>query len=558
MATYIQQYNPWRENLAVNVLSGIINHIQENERNKKANAFLEQLTQNLSANRQGNLLTPQNEPEGYNSSPWAQAFHQNNNPLTQFDFGTNGLVPQKPFSMAEILNEATKLRSSPRFASMNPQTVDQLVTPYLKQAETDRLLGLRSQFADIFSNAGNFDDQVKALTLANIMGAVDNDVVKNYAQFRPHDYQFSTVNAGNNIYSMRNNPNTGESTTDYVFPVGPTPDTVLREETKRTKNQNDYENTLFERDNPTLHWETDVNGNKVGINPRTGKVTEIKMPNGETLKVDKKGNFIIKVDDNGNYVLFDQNTGTAFNPTYSDGSNVRAAPSSGELTARRKFYEDKLKAMNKELESLISSQGISDNPEFFQQQIDDLRRRIQETEQESARVLQIQPQQQIQPQTIPTSSDVRIPENVSSLAQSIQRASMNVKPNTPQIAAPIVSGNPFSMMMGNNMIGADVSPDIPQVVSQDVRTPQQQAQSQPQQQQQAQSRRASRNADVEIPNEMLYVQSRDKDIQGLTVMSLKNLEKFINEDLLRDSRFSGMTPTQVLYYLYKIGIRIKD
>ena len=74
MATIVQPYNPWRERLAVTVLGDVLGDAlgdmwkqhKQNEQNKKANAFREQLLQDIQSSSGAQApvsLTQQNLPE---------------------------------------------------------------------------------------------------------------------------------------------------------------------------------------------------------------------------------------------------------------------------------------------------------------------------------------------------------------------------------------------------------------------------------------------------------------------------------------------------------------
>ena len=81
MATIVTPYNPWREQLAVGLLGPLIgdfiSNMRQNEQNRKTNAFRGALQDAISSQGQGNIsLAQPQEPEGYNSNPWANAFQQ--------------------------------------------------------------------------------------------------------------------------------------------------------------------------------------------------------------------------------------------------------------------------------------------------------------------------------------------------------------------------------------------------------------------------------------------------------------------------------------------------
>ena len=115
MATIVTQARnntPWWAPLAVNVLGGLWNDWQQNERNKKESALAAEAAKILSpqvteetpatslpnmANTglsdTGLLNMAMATPNGYDDNGWASIFHKNYTPLTQFDLGTAGVTP---------------------------------------------------------------------------------------------------------------------------------------------------------------------------------------------------------------------------------------------------------------------------------------------------------------------------------------------------------------------------------------------------------------------------------------------------------------------------------
>ena len=103
-----QQNNqmPWQWQLAsqifVPMISGAIERQRQRDENRKQNAYAGELASQIAtltgANQGGGFTNSLPEPEGYNANPWAQAYHKNNSPLTQFDLGTADLMP---FNTAE-------------------------------------------------------------------------------------------------------------------------------------------------------------------------------------------------------------------------------------------------------------------------------------------------------------------------------------------------------------------------------------------------------------------------------------------------------------------------
>ncbi|MBR0168495.1 MAG: hypothetical protein IJQ08_07465, partial [Synergistaceae bacterium] len=163
MATIVQPYNPWREQLALTALGNVAGNIisdlwknhNQNEQNRKVNAFRGQLNQDLNNNAQNNAvsLTAMGAPDGYNSNPWANAFHKTDSPLTQFDIGTAGIG--KTPSIQDIMRGVDSLAATSRFSMINPETIGKIRNDLLQGA-----------YAEMFRNAGNdIQGQMNALTM---------------------------------------------------------------------------------------------------------------------------------------------------------------------------------------------------------------------------------------------------------------------------------------------------------------------------------------------------------------------------------------------------------
>lgn len=166
MATIVQPYNPWREQLAFNALGNIAGNIlgdiwarhKQSEENKKINAFRGQLQQDLQNNAGNNVsLTQPTPPDGYDSNPWGNALHQKYSPLTQFDIGTGGIgkVP----SIQDIAQGVDRLAATPRFSMLGQEAVGKVRNDFLQRA-----------YADMFANAPDRAGQYNAITQAVLGG----------------------------------------------------------------------------------------------------------------------------------------------------------------------------------------------------------------------------------------------------------------------------------------------------------------------------------------------------------------------------------------------------
>ena len=298
MATIVTPYNPWRENLAVNVLGGLLNNFLEQnrqaEQNRKVNAFRGQLQQDLQNNiiqEQGNsalsLAQPQ-APAGYDSSPWASMFHKTDSPLTQFDIGTS-VIPMRDPTVQEISNTADTLGASQRFSMINPETIQGIKAGMIQQAEAQRIRGLQEDYARQFANATDATGRMNAITQGVITGGIPSQALASFSPFAIHDtphYDFSDMDIGSHKIRIANNPKTGEATPVIVSPMGMSPDQRARIEAQRdiaamtdnTANRGydiQEDQNQWERNNPKLERVTDENGRVYNVNPRTGEATSL-------------------------------------------------------------------------------------------------------------------------------------------------------------------------------------------------------------------------------------------------------------------------------------------
>lgn len=237
MATIVQPYNPWREQLALTTLGNVAGNIigdiwkthKQNEQNRKANAFRAQLQQNL-----GNIaqnaeisLTPREAPQGYNSNPWASAFHQNDSPLTAFDIGTAGIG--KTPGIQDIVQSADSLAASKRFSMLSPEIVQGVKNSMIQQAENQRLRDLQNNFADMFGSADDIQGQMKALIMGATHGVVAPQVLTAFtpyaAHMSPHKQAIET-DTGNTKHIDSFDPLTGKIIPGAAYNVTVSPNTA--------------------------------------------------------------------------------------------------------------------------------------------------------------------------------------------------------------------------------------------------------------------------------------------------------------------------------------------
>ena len=228
MATYVTPYNPWREQLAGGIiaplLSDFLTNMRQNEQNRKTNSFRGALQDAISSQQQPVTLTPQNIPEGYNSDPWANAFHSSGSPLTQFDLGTSALTPKTP-SIQDIAKAADSLAASKRFSMLNPETVDKIRNQQMQRA-----------YADMFGNASDPVAQMRALAMGTAEGVVPHQALAAFSPWAIKDAQpwtFSDMDIGSHKLRIANNAKDGTASPVVIAPVQMSPYQTASLETQR-------------------------------------------------------------------------------------------------------------------------------------------------------------------------------------------------------------------------------------------------------------------------------------------------------------------------------------
>ena len=226
MATIVQPYNPWREQLALTALGNIAGDIigdmwkthRQNEQNRKINAFRGEL-QNLAQQQKDNISLAQPQaPQGYNSNPWASALHQTYSPLTQFDIGTAGIG--KTPSLQDIARNADTLAASKRFSMLSPETVQGVKNSMMQNA-----------VASLFGNASDIEGRMNALTMGAANGVVAPQVLTAFSPFAGKVYSpftFDVSDLGQNKVVTALNAHTGQANTALSMPVTVSPNEAAR------------------------------------------------------------------------------------------------------------------------------------------------------------------------------------------------------------------------------------------------------------------------------------------------------------------------------------------
>ena len=171
MATIVQPYNPWREQLAVGtlvpIISGILERQRERDENRKINAAIAKSI--ADAGGAGAVMPPlQSAGAGVpalmqGNNGWENAFHSNaSNPLTQFDAAMGMTAPQTaqpqqtqamPVSANDIMRALFANLGTERFNMLNSEAMQKLIAPYLPIAEQARNEFRQKEIADAVMNA---------------------------------------------------------------------------------------------------------------------------------------------------------------------------------------------------------------------------------------------------------------------------------------------------------------------------------------------------------------------------------------------------------------------
>ena len=237
MAVIVQPYNGWREKLAVDVLGGLIGGIlqrsQQANQNRKLNALQGVVDSELAAMRNPQQQTPQVIPTDYNSNGWQSAFHSMENPMAQFNAGTNdtapSVTPQAYYpTQADIQSIIARNIATKRFGMLDPKLVQERFAPMLQAAEAARNEQRKQALADAVLNAPDALGRRNQANAGYINGLLDiaglNAFQNQYIADRPTPVSFNT---GSEIITGNRNPDTGQITyDDKRIPLTLTPQQV--------------------------------------------------------------------------------------------------------------------------------------------------------------------------------------------------------------------------------------------------------------------------------------------------------------------------------------------
>ncbi len=371
MATIVQPYTPWREQLLANLLGPLVGNMiqnsQQNAQNKKYNAMLGELAKAGQA-QQAPQVTPslftgmqQQEP----SNGWERAFYQGGNELANFDANTASVPtvtpsPVNQYNQADMMRNYMQIMANPRFASLNPETAYKLATPFLQSLQAQRMTDLRSQYAKDFMNAGSFDDQMRYLAGGGIEGAVTPELISSYRPYAEHrqpHMTFAEMDAGDQKYRLAQNPATGQVTPMFSANVGVSPNTLATTAAQRYIAD---QTAGLEQQRIT---NTQINADRdYGLNER--KVAELETQ-GQYNREHPNNELYITQDQAGNIIGIDKKTGQLV-PVTRDGQAVKGQPKNAaqDLTRREQetisYKRSQLEALQKEKNAIYDKMNDPD------------------------------------------------------------------------------------------------------------------------------------------------------------------------------------------------------
>ncbi len=247
MATIVREArDPWWANLAVNVLGGLWNDYQQREQNKKINALQGEIASAISGlaggqqdNGSGLMSSAgSNFGAGLGSTggnAWENAFHQNDNPLADYDANMAGIAPtaqgqvqatptqavpaqatiQRQPTAQDIYRAFAGLMASKRFSGVNSKSAAEILTPYLTLNEQARAEQRRKELAEAYMNAPDDVSRLGELYRGAIEGYVPQSILTSgqgrYQYDNPYQQAY-TQNTGQETRYGSFNPRTGTYT----------------------------------------------------------------------------------------------------------------------------------------------------------------------------------------------------------------------------------------------------------------------------------------------------------------------------------------------------------
>ena len=620
MATIIQPYNPWRENLAANLLGPLLGNAigdafkrhQEANANRKLNTAVGTALQALGTMGQQSMMNGEPVPNGYNDNQWDKAFHQNYTPMTQYNLGTAGITPQAqtlPTSMDAQKALADTL-ANPRFSMVNPTQAQQAMTPYLQSLEQATIQQRRADAANAVSNAQNDMARLAAMYRGGIEGTISPDLIKlaqgQYQYDNPYLQQYSQ-NQGQTTVFGGFNPRTGDYTQRGFYRNTLTPEQVANIALKRyeidentalgydANNVQDHANYLrfrqgqdeldekkFQFRNPPLNLITTNTGDKIvqsTYNPSTGEyfdeaiydiqqspseeakneIAREQIESNERIAEVRKRNLgyqVMKGGDGITYV-FDKNTGEIIEAQSPDGT-VITYPQGKEIRKNKNGEYEVVDLAS------ASSQVVTDKngkplqgPQSKNLMTDTQKNRIE-----------------------------RLDKELKALDSEISNADfmLNIQdPNTPEYEAALAKVEGLHAEKKRKqqeregiLKSAETTQQpqqqvqnlLPPIVSQNITPPERLMTLQPLPvggdispdvpQQQPISWSKGGAATLAFPSTMAYNPSRDMYVPEGKIMTVKSMGDYVNKIRANDPEIAKLSPEEIVKVLEEEGFRIKQ
>lgn len=521
--TVIPRGTDWRDTfmtglggLAIGALDKFLGQLQQNEQNRKINAFRAQANQDINdlvarENNGGISLTPQNLPEGYNSNGWANTLHNSYTPLTQFDVGTSA-IPRRGATTQEIRNVIDNLAGTQRFNMINPDAVQGIRNDFVQAAEAQRLQSLQDRYAAQFQNAQSLPEQMKALTLGVGHAGMPYQALTAFSPFAVNSIpQFVDVDLGDQKLTQYRIPLTGENRTVGQYQVGINPekrlDAMIRKQIAEMQTNADMYG--YDRRAEAQMHTADISYKPTVVQDSKGRYYIVPNNGGNATPVtDEKGNHIIGAENiDPNIVKLLENIDSTADPLY------------------------------KRIKEIDQSLLIEDNPKMIDALLDERKRNM-------SRITELQKQRDgivskyfptgetiggtIQPPTIP------VPAPTSA---DVPTALGNLQPVTPDFLPQVQGG--------------DIRPSSMSIKQVAENAPKPQAkQRTPQATQKANTRRAIR--ETSIPAYMIFTGDTPED-QAKTP---EHFTKWFNS-LLNDPKMAKFSAEQLMEIARDQGFRIK-
>lgn len=537
MATIIQPYNAWREQLAANLLGPIVGNIlqrsQEANQNRKMNALMGKVNEDITAlgsknQGQQNLLTGEPMPEGYNNDGWAKAFHTSFTPITQYDLGTNLLTgqPVKPYTptMQDYMNAINSNLATPRFGMLNRDNVMKAFEPIMTENRNQ-------QVVNALRDATDETGRLHALQEGAIGGANVPVSVLNSAYDLLKFNNLSASDVANNAFR------------DKEFA-----ENKRRYEKDFDENQRRFD-MGFTNDN---YWRGVAQENNIrdfGENQRRFD-TEINRPE------------LITNDDGGSVNYYTRN------------------PITGEITPEESMPKDPLYNPNfftrSEFNFILAEQGKNEEAIIkISEEIEKVKTRYNEAlamygeddDVTEAALANLQALTQQKNEII--QRGIRTQKKIDDMRKAAG-VSNGMLPPVPEQYRPngnvnLLTGQPISPDMGTSIASPDIAPQ-PNLLSSDENSlltlptsaPQTQRQVQPQETKN-QSRVVEENGkkylEFNIPDELFYDESRDKNIPSENIGTSENLIKWLSANV--DPNDPKLSANNLVKYLFKKNFRIR-